>query len=160
MLHDANSAIRNDRGSTSATLVKYVRKAVPDSMTGSLPRMTASARDIRKKYVYSLNPDLPPLFETQKAAACKIPVISNEIDMYAKPKNKIRILYGLTPSVPRIPSQTTDIGMQVDASRMMTHKGGAVARFKLMGEWGIRTGKSMKKMEMTKKTRVTTDLAL
>lgn len=69
------------------------------------------------------------------------------------------MLYGLTPSVPLMPSHTTEMGMHVEPRRMRTHSGGAVARVSLKFVFGIRTGQSMKKMEIKKNMTVTIDFA-
>ena len=58
-----------------------------------------------------------------------------------------------------MPSHTTKIGIQVEAKSMSTQIGGAVAKVSLNLVLGMRTGHRMKKMEMTKKMRVTMDLA-
>ena len=69
------------------------------------------------------------------------------------------MLYGLTPSVPLMPSHTTEIGTHVEASRTRTHNGGAVASVSLKLVFGMRTGQRMKKMEITKKMSVMIDFA-
>lgn len=69
------------------------------------------------------------------------------------------MLYGLTPSVPLMPSHTTPMGIQVEANKMRTHNGGAVARLSLNFVFGMRIGQRMKKMDMTKKISVTMDFA-
>jgi hypothetical protein len=83
------------------------------------------------------------------------------MDMYAREKNNIRILYGFIPSLPTIPARITLGPRHCAAQRMAMARMGAVVR--LMGIWlgsrwdrgrRMRTGTITKKIEIMKTTNV------
>jgi hypothetical protein len=103
------------------------------------------------------------LLLTQNAAAWSTPVISKVIEMYAREKNNIRILYGFIPSFPTIPARITLGPMHCAAQRTAMVRMGAVVR--LIGKWlgsrwdrgrGMRTGTITKKIEIMNTTNVVT----
>jgi hypothetical protein len=87
--------------------------------------------------------------------------MSKVMEMYAREKNNIRILYGFIPSLPTIPARITLGPMHCAAQRTAMARMGAVVR--LIGKWfgrrwdrgrGTRTGTMTKKIEIINTTNV------